>query len=110
MSNLTNRPVTPKGQKKTRIKLNDRDFLDFLKTLPSAVSGKTPCDPCHYRTAKNSGIGCKPLYSAIPLTREEHQEQHRIGTFAFMPREKWEEKVKHYVDLWEKYKIMQEIM
>lgn len=81
-------------------KKQDRLFLDWLKTQPSALSGLSPCDPCHYRTAKNSGIGCKPLFSAIPLTREEHIEQHRIGQYNFMPREWWEEKIKYYLKKW----------
>lgn len=75
---------------------NDKSFLVWIRTLPSAVSGKSPTIAAHYRTAKNSGIGIKPLYSAIPLTDEEHREQHRIGQFNFIPREKWEELTEHY--------------
>jgi hypothetical protein len=74
--NLTNRPVTPKGKTSKRKKPNDRDYLNWLKTQPSALSGMMPCDPCHYRTAANSGVGCKPLFSAIPLTRAEHMEHY----------------------------------
>lgn len=99
MSNICNRPVYQKGTKHKKKKENDREYLDWLKTQPSAVSGKTPCDPCHYRTARNSGIGCKPLWSAIPLTREEHLLQHQIGQYAFMPREWWEEKTSYYLSL-----------
>lgn len=98
--NLTGRQPYQKGQKRKRVKESDREYLDFLKTLPSAVSGKMPCDPCHYRTASNSGIGCKPLYSAIPLTREEHIEQHRVGQYNFLPREEWERLTEYYLKLW----------
>lgn len=108
--NLTGRPVYQKGSKRrSRGKVDDRDFLDWLKTLPSAYSGKMPCDPAHYRTAANSGVGCKPLYSAIPLTREEHRLQHRIGQFNFMPRAWWETQVAHYVDLWKKIDVSDKV-
>lgn len=91
--NLTNRPVTPKGEKRKRQKPHDREYLTWLRLQKSALSGKEPCDPCHYRTAYNSGIATKPLYSAIPLTREEHLRQHQIGQFNFMPREWWDEQL-----------------
>lgn len=83
-----------------KAKLTDRPYLDWLKTQPSALSGLGPCDPCHYRTAKNAGIGTKPLYSAVPLTREEHLEQHRIGTFNFQPRIWWELQCSVHLGRW----------
>ena len=107
--NLTKRAVYLKSSRKKKKKISDRAFLDWLRTQPSALdgamsldvdTGQRYCDPCHYRTAKNSGTGCKPLYSAIPLTHEQHLEQHRIGQYNFMPREWWEEKVAYYVGLW----------
>lgn len=102
--NLTGLPPYQKNTKhrsrgKARLR-EDREFLDWLKTLPSALSGRGPCDPAHYRTAANSGIGCKPIFSAIPLTRDEHRLQHQIGQFNFMPREWWEEKVRYYIEMW----------
>jgi hypothetical protein len=47
-------------------------------------------------------MGCKPLFSALPLTREEHQLQHQIGQFAFRPRSWWEEKTDYYLREWKK--------
>lgn len=78
----------------------DKQFLAWLKTQPSAYSGEYPCDSAHYRTAFNSGTGCKPLFSAIPLTRAEHMEQHRVGQFNFMPREWWESQVEYHLNKW----------
>jgi hypothetical protein len=96
--------VYQKGQKRTKgNKPNDRAFLDWLKTQPSALTGKTPCDPCHYRTAANSGIGCKPLWSAIPLTREEHMRQHQVGQYNFMPRQWWEMQVAYYLNGYKRF-------
>lgn len=105
--NLTNRSVTPKNAKRKSHKENDRAFLDWLKTQKSALSGQSPCDPCHYRTAKNSGVGCKPLFSAIPLTRDEHSRQHQVGQFNFMPRIWWEKMTDFYLQEWKKTLIIQ---
>ena len=63
-------------------------------------TGMSWCDPCHYRTAKNSGMGCKPEYSAVPLTHAQHLEQHRIGQFSFMPRAWWERQVELHLERW----------
>jgi hypothetical protein len=81
----------------------------WLRTQPSAINGSMDydsdtgmeyCDPCHFRTAANSGVGCKPDFSAIPMTHKQHLEQHRIGQFNFLPREWWEQQVDKYRRLW----------
>ena len=50
-------------------------YRQWIKSLPSAVSGLTPCDPCHTGPhalgQKASDLTC------IPLTREEHEEMGR---------------------------------
>jgi hypothetical protein len=123
--NLTNRPVYAKGQKRKRsrkasvshlaeliarakAKGAERQYLDWLKTQPSALGTGWDydwelgniCTPAHFRTASNSGIGMKPEYQAIPLKSSEHALQHKIGTFAFQPREWWEEMAERYLMLW----------
>ena len=94
---------------RARARGSDKQFLEWLKHQPSAIdggmdydwdTGTSWCDPCHYRTAKNSGTGCKPKYSAVPLTHAQHLEQHRIGQFNFRPREWWEAKVRSYLERW----------
>lgn len=72
-----------------KIKVTDQDYLEWLRSLPSAYSNRKPCIAAHFRTAENSGIGIKPLFSAIPLTKQEHDIQHRIGTFKFASRSWW---------------------
>lgn len=89
---------------------SDKDFLEWVRSQPSAISGGWAvwnmqlgigrCQACHYRTAENSGVGMKPEYSAIPMTADEHRLQHDIGQYAFKPREWWEETVVHYVEKW----------
>lgn len=92
-----------------RNKGSDKQYLDFIRRLPSAYSGRYSeyledgtgrCVAAHYRTAGNSGVGCKPTYSAIPLTQIEHLEQHRIGQFEFMPRSTWGRLCENYLRLW----------
>jgi hypothetical protein len=112
MSNLTNRPVTPKNQKrsrKDRIKKSthwaakygtDEEYQAFVRKQPSAFSGNGPCIFAHYRTAANSGIGCKPEYSGVPLTFTEHAWQHQLGTYNFMERVWWERQTEKYLKLW----------
>lgn len=88
----------------------DNEFLEFLRSQKSAVSGEWGtwnmglgigrCQACHYRTANNSGIGTKPEYSAIPLTYDEHRNQHDIGQYNFKPRDWWESQVEHYLNKW----------
>lgn len=47
-------------------------YRAWIKSLPSAVSGLTPCDPCH--TGPHPfGVKASDL-TCIPLTREEHQQ------------------------------------
>jgi hypothetical protein len=94
--NLCNRPVYVKPTQADR--LLDKRFLKWLKEQPSCISQLKPCDPCHYRTAANSGTADKPIFSAVPMTRAEHQEQHRVGQYNFRPREWWEMMTAHYFE------------
>jgi hypothetical protein len=86
-----------------------KQYKLWLRTQPSAIDGTMDydldtgveyCDPCHYRTARNSGIACKPDCSAIPMSHRQHLEQHRIGQFNFKPREWWEYQCVKYLRLW----------
>jgi hypothetical protein len=60
----------------------DWTYRAWIRSLPSAISGLSPCDACH--TGTDGGMRLKASdYSCIPLTREEHMEYHRIGQRAF---------------------------
>lgn len=96
--NLTGQRVYAKPTDDDR--KQDQQYLSWIRTQPSAYSGMVPSIAAHYRTAENSGTGTKPLFSAIPLTRAEHEIQHRIGTFNFSPREWWEEQVRLHLERW----------
>lgn len=52
--------------------VRDENYKRFVKSLPSAVSGRYGCDPCH---TGPHGTGQKSSdLSVIPLTRTEHRE------------------------------------
>ena len=52
--------------------VRDERYKAFVRSLPSAVSGRYACDPCH---TGGHGIGTKSSdLSCIPLTRKEHRE------------------------------------
>lgn len=83
----------------------DAQFQEWCRKKPSAYSGKNNHIVfAHYRTAKNSGTGIKPVYSGIPLTMQEHQIQHSVGQFSFMTKDRWEYLVQIHLENWAKSK------
>lgn len=48
----------------------------------------------------NSGIGTKPLFSAVPLCVDCHHRQHTKGHEAMMPMDNWVKLAKLYVKRW----------
>lgn len=51
--------------------------VEFIKHLPCAVCGKTPCENAH---TKSGGMGRKADYTTIvPLCRKCHATQHAKG-------------------------------
>lgn len=61
--------------------VRDPNYLKFIRSLPSAVSGRYGCDAAH---CGPHGIGTKASdLSAIPLTRTEHRELHSLGPVKF---------------------------
>jgi hypothetical protein len=61
-----------------------RDFRyrQWIRTLPSAVSGYRGCEAAHTRS--NGGMRMKSGdESCLPLTPAEHREYHEIGKQAF---------------------------
>lgn len=59
----------------------ETEFLAWIRTLPSSLSGKTiDIQACHVRrVAQGAGTARKPRLFAIPMTSEEHSYQHNQG-------------------------------
>ena len=59
--------------------LRSQKYLDWVKTLPSVISGR-PADDAHHIKGHGYGGTTKPSdYFTIPLTRDEHTEFHNGG-------------------------------
>ncbi len=74
--------ITPPERKPPVKAKRDPKYLAWVRKMPSLISGRTPCDACH--TGSDGGMSQKASdFSCVPMTREEHQEYHRIGKAAF---------------------------
>lgn len=88
----------------------DQAFLDWVSFQPSCVSGQFSeygedgvgrSIACHVRRVnRGSGTGHKPLYSAVPLTKKEHDLTHQKSESALKPKEWFEEKADYYYQQW----------
>ena len=72
--------------------IRSQKYINWVKTLPSVVSGKSPCDAHHIKLPGFGGTSKISDLFAIPLTREEHTEGHSIGWQSF--------EAKHNIDQW----------
>lgn len=55
-----------------RGQVNERNRA-LVRSLPSIVSDKSPCDPCHW-PENRAHLASDGLLEMIPLTREEHEK------------------------------------
>ena len=108
MREIHNQEIPRKPPKReTRGPARSYKYRGWIRSLPSAVSGLTPCDACH---TGPHGLSQKASdYTCIPLTREEHQELHAIGPEAFELRHGLDigELVKRLNYLWFKSRTME---
>lgn len=80
---------------------SDIDYQDYIRTQPSCVSGACPVEFAHVRRIENgSGMGIKPEYSGVPLTHEEHMQQHNEGESALGGREFFDKQLVKYRQAW----------
>lgn len=59
-------------------------LLEFTKKRPCIVCSLSPCDPCHIRSV-GSGGGDDPE-NIVPMCRQHHTEQHKIGWIRFLEK------------------------
>jgi len=72
------------------MKRKDQAFLNWVSLQRSCLDGQySEWDgtnwrniACHVRRAANSGTGFKPIFSAVPMTRRQHDLQHQQGEYA----------------------------
>ena len=96
-----------------RLKGTDKQFLDFMRRLPSCLTGnwsewlgdigewRNPA--CHVRRASTFGTAFKADYSAVAMTNPEHRLQSDKGEAAvlnrYLPHKKWTvEEAKEFFD------------
>jgi hypothetical protein len=58
--------------------LRDKEYTDWVKSLPSAISGLPADDPHHLIGHGTGGTKTSDLFT-FPLTRDEHTELHNMG-------------------------------
>lgn len=62
----------------------DDELRAKYRTLRCLVCDTSPCDPCHIKTVGSGGHD--HANNLMPLCRDHHTEQHRIGLFSFIER------------------------
>lgn len=74
---------------------SDKQFLKWISRQPSCLdgswseileSGEGRSIPCHVRRAVSAGTACKPIYSAVPMTFDQHNEQSWHGEASCLNR------------------------
>lgn len=78
---------------KAQKRIRDDRHLAFIRTLPSVLTGRMGCEACHLRAGnptyrkKRTGKGQKPDDAwTLPLTPDEHREQHTMNELTFYRR------------------------
>ncbi len=62
-------------------RMEDRGYMDWVKTLPCSGCGDSHCAPHHMHGRGFKGMGTKvPDYLTMPLCRHCHDELHRNVT------------------------------
>lgn len=93
---------------------SDKQFREWIQRQPSAISnefseyinGEGRCEAAHVRRSGEAGTSYKPPYACIPLTHDEHQEQHQHGETALKPREWFEKARSKYLIAWAKKTLL----
>lgn len=56
-----------------------QEYLDWVKTQPSCISGRPSDDAHHIKGHGMGGTTKPPDWATLPLTRDEHTEFHNKG-------------------------------
>ena len=91
-----------------RKKGTDKQYRRWISHQPSCVSGMFSewvdgigrTEAAHVRRAGQSGTGYKAEYSCVPLTRQEHADQHQHGESYFGGKEFFDAQRLKYLIRW----------
>jgi hypothetical protein len=82
------------GIGKRRPRIRDDRHLEFIRTLPCLLTGRTPVEACHIRYGDlangkpATGMGEKPDDEyVVPLHPDLHREQHSMSERVFWERQ-----------------------
>jgi hypothetical protein len=65
------------------MKNTDKDYQTWIRKQLCCITGRTDnIEYSHVRSANNSGIGYKPEFSGVPMTKQIHALQHQKGVVA----------------------------
>jgi hypothetical protein len=93
---------------RARAKGTDKQFRAFIQRQPSCISGRFSeyvngegrCVAAHVRRAGESGTGHKGEFACVPLTNDEHLEQHQRGESALASKEWFDRQRIKYLKMW----------
>ena len=75
-------PAMQSMPKQTRVE--DPDYLDWIRTLPCSACGASNSVPHHHPAAGHSSVGLKTSdYRTLPLCFRDHDRVHRAGKLSF---------------------------
>ena len=82
----------------------DKQFLAWLRTQPCVIGGKCSGSvvAAHVRLYGRGGVGCKPLFSAVPLCWFHHGEQHQMSHTVHGNKSWWVRQADLHLSRWEK--------
>lgn len=101
--------ISKKLLARAELKGSEEEFYQWLRQCSSCLypkysehieSGEGRCVVAHVRLDGGGGVGYKPPYCAVPLTQEQHANQHQYGYEYYMPFKDWKHLVVQYLKLW----------
>ena len=87
---------------------SDKQYRQWIQRQVSCISGRYSewvdgegrCEAAHVRRAGKSGTGFKAEFSCVPLTRQEHSDQHQHGEEYFGGKQFFDKQVIKYRKMW----------
>lgn len=64
-----------------RLFLKGEKAREEIRQKPCCICGSRPVDPCHIKSFGSTGLDIE--WNMVPMCRQHHQQQHRIGIMTF---------------------------